>query len=462
MNQMWMMPLILLAVCLLATVQVYSKEIEATHEWQALGVNDTVAAGMHIRIDMTTGEKWVKLPDDDGTSDSTRSSTKAESSKLESMQISAVDGEASLIVGNDGHDKGQYDYEMMFRALSKLPDDEKKKMGLPDDASDKEKLKEIWARRQEILRDVVVADLPEILKERTQALREFKAKPLAALHEVQDNTILALVKDLEYLLQDIDMTRDFHTLGGWIELASLLSDDVIQQAIKTERQNRTEGFIEFSTVIDNIHLLQANAAWALGTAVKNTAEFSPYVLEYVSEPIKGKRMTVLELVTSHIRNYTERRTLPSAEEQQKMNKMVYCLGSFLGGKDVVQERFLDYDGPAVVEKALIKAAADYVSSQDASNVKLFDRLLKIVADIASFGLSTTPELCTAIESASVLPDRTTYLHGVLAYATSCPLWREDASKVKLNVRSVLEEELSKDDDDYRLATAILQVLETKL
>ena len=45
-----------------ATVQ--SKEVEATSEWTLLGENDTVAAGMHVRMDLTTGEKWVKTIDE--------------------------------------------------------------------------------------------------------------------------------------------------------------------------------------------------------------------------------------------------------------------------------------------------------------------------------------------------------------------------------------------------------------
>ena len=63
---------------------VAAKELEATKEWQLLGENDTVAAGMHIRMDMTTGEKWVncKLPDggdegENGTEESKNSNTNA-------------------------------------------------------------------------------------------------------------------------------------------------------------------------------------------------------------------------------------------------------------------------------------------------------------------------------------------------------------------------------------------------
>lgn len=36
-------------------------EIVATYEWQAIRANDTLPAGLEIRIDMTTGEKWARL-----------------------------------------------------------------------------------------------------------------------------------------------------------------------------------------------------------------------------------------------------------------------------------------------------------------------------------------------------------------------------------------------------------------
>ena len=42
-----------------------AKEIVATNEWQKLSENDTVPAGLHVKIDITTGEKWAKLSSDD-------------------------------------------------------------------------------------------------------------------------------------------------------------------------------------------------------------------------------------------------------------------------------------------------------------------------------------------------------------------------------------------------------------
>jgi hypothetical protein len=38
--------------------------------------------------------------------------------------------------------------------------------------------------------------------------------------------IVSVLHDLEYHLADIDMTRDFYTLGGWPILVSLLDSNV--------------------------------------------------------------------------------------------------------------------------------------------------------------------------------------------------------------------------------------------
>merc|ERR1719253_57448 len=42
-----------------------AKEIAATNEWQLLSENDTIPAGLHVRMDLSTGEKWAKIPEDE-------------------------------------------------------------------------------------------------------------------------------------------------------------------------------------------------------------------------------------------------------------------------------------------------------------------------------------------------------------------------------------------------------------
>lgn len=53
---------------------IYAKEIVPSHKWQKLMDNDTIPAGMHVKVDLSTGEKWAKIAgggDDDETFAST-------------------------------------------------------------------------------------------------------------------------------------------------------------------------------------------------------------------------------------------------------------------------------------------------------------------------------------------------------------------------------------------------------
>jgi len=54
---------ILLGTSLLYTAK--AKEIVATHEWQLLSEDDTLPAGLHVRMDLSTGKKWAKLVADE-------------------------------------------------------------------------------------------------------------------------------------------------------------------------------------------------------------------------------------------------------------------------------------------------------------------------------------------------------------------------------------------------------------
>jgi len=58
-------PFLVLLLLLVFLTVVQSKEIIATNEWQLIKEGDTVPAGLHIRMDLSTGEKWAKLVSDD-------------------------------------------------------------------------------------------------------------------------------------------------------------------------------------------------------------------------------------------------------------------------------------------------------------------------------------------------------------------------------------------------------------
>jgi hypothetical protein len=385
-----------------------AKEIEATHEWTRIGENDTLPAGLHIRIDMTTGEKWAKLMDSESsttppttttvaTVESSSTATTAETtSRPLSQELQVTErGIVSELPLKDN--SVHYDFDMMYRTLSKLPEDEVEQMQLPTPPPQSEndlaarrdferRLLAIWERRQEQLRNLDLADLPQLLKDRIQAIRDYlqgDPETTAATAASADN-IVDVLKDLEYQLQDIDMTRDFHTLGGWSLLAILLDD-----AVHNQRLHQT---------IDETNQVQLHAAWAMGTAVKNTAEFAAYVLEPIRYPTNVKftaaTTTALELVASQLKlSLHQHEQSPwSKVLDLKILRLVYCLGSFLRGNRAAQVRF-GPDGPAVLATALQRTvhlldysdttmtAVEHARGTNTFARKLAERLLNLATDM---------------------------------------------------------------------------------
>jgi len=176
-----------------------AKEIVATKEWQKLQEGDTIPKGLHIKMDLETGSKWVKLVDENDTdendkrphvvssslvitedgsveqlqqgkgSDNLYSSTtlydktvkitqlanaelSADASAKVTSQLMEQSRKANLAESiaalNDFKgDKsiGETDIQMMYRTLQSLPEEEHESMGmglpplLKDDATDEEK-----------------------------------------------------------------------------------------------------------------------------------------------------------------------------------------------------------------------------------------------------------------------------------------------------------------------------------
>ena len=253
--------LLLLAALLPAA---HCREIVATDEWQLLSENDTVPAGLHVRMDLSTGEKWAKLPSDDDDE-----SIKAASSDGRRVASAEVDGSGALSIvetaedGNEGHDEGTVDdegsegappsakdYVMMHRVLKKLPPDELDRFGglpaIPEIAASTDpalvvtperraeferRMEELWRARQEELRraqEEDLADLPGMLKERRRVLHEYLLDPEGSRKRILDkrasardgadggeedeeivaDDVVSALRDLEYQLADVDMARD--------------------------------------------------------------------------------------------------------------------------------------------------------------------------------------------------------------------------------------------------------------
>lgn len=353
-----------------------SIELEVTKDWQRIGENDTIPAGVHVRMDMTTGEKWVKLVD---TTDDTAGS----------LAVEVQSNGAVTMMDHQKETSYDYDYNMMHRTLSKLPNDEQERMGglpeLPGSSSGsnmnktpeyralfEKRMKDIWTQRQAELRafeEEFVIDLPDLLKERIRRLNNYLDDPHKYLVEMdlqkqqtdryddnQEKThitdIISVLQDLEYHLADVDMTRDFHTLGGWPLLVTMLD---------SEGHHKNQ-----SITLDlraNVRQVQLHAAWAIGTAIKNTGEFYPYAIEEVQ--VNGETTTALKMLLKEFQLFEH--TDPAL-----LQKVIYAMSALLRGNRPAQVHFLDLKGPSILAENLIHLEP-----------KLIQRLLALVDDVVS-------------------------------------------------------------------------------
>mmetsp|Transcript_1760 Transcript_1760/g.2728 ORF Transcript_1760/g.2728 Transcript_1760/m.2728 type:complete len:541 (+) Transcript_1760:119-1741(+) len=375
-----------------------SKEIDVTNEWQVVGENDTIPAGVHVRMDLSTGEKWVKLVDDqheeDGNQETDKNEKKSAAADGVSMAVIQEDGSVQIKENEFKENKQEntYDFDMMHRTLSKLPDDEKERMGgLPELPQAEEgsarvtkkerqafekRMLEIWKKRQEELAQLqeMLLDLPEILKERIKSIDEYLKSPKEHLENMDLDAkipegavthIVSVLDDLEFQLSDVDMTRDFHTMGGWPLLTLLVSEDSHVPVNETiQMQSRpTEA---------KIRSIQAQAAWAIGTAVKNTGEFFPYALENVV--VDGKTTSTIDLLMDvFCENYED-----TAESRTLLNKSIYAIGALLRGNRMAQTHVVQTGGFIQLGEKY-KMLSD--KGFDSTSTKLIQRLASLSSDI---------------------------------------------------------------------------------
>lgn len=148
--------------------------------------------------------------------------------------------------------------DRMLAALESIPEDERQGLGLDVEGLRSKplverlvELEELWTLRQQELREAYEAmpKVNELLTKRIEVLQDASAT---------EDAVIGALADLEDLLSDIDMARDFHTIGGFPTLAAMLRD------------SQPESVREM-------------AAWAIGTAVKNEPGHQLWVLEVRSK-----------------------------------------------------------------------------------------------------------------------------------------------------------------------------------
>jgi hypothetical protein len=204
------------------------------------------------------------------------------------------------------------------------------------------------------------------------------------------NDIIKALRDLEFQLSDVDMARDFHTLGGWPYLIALLDETLhVVDASDDDNNNQGGGGGEAAALVDEIRAL---AATTIGTAVSNLGEFRPWALEDVSDTVHELRrknnfadaeerrdgddasamtMTALSLLTHVFEEELSQRTEAMAGGTMAVEgqsntiakaksratyklRAVYGLGALLRGNPEAQHNFIfNLSGPDVLVRNVL-------------------------------------------------------------------------------------------------------------
>jgi len=484
-------PFLVLLLLLVFLTVVQSKEIIATNEWQLIKEGDTVPAGLHIRMDLSTGGKWAKLVSDDkdeqqqlltdndtnekdvvsteettttysvsciegGTCEksddsksvsssvlpltTTNSYNKEEEDAMKSekgtkimhltntkisqhtsnkitTQLLAQEEEqkkknkkkleyiASLNDFESDTTGNETDVEMMYRTLQSLPKEELDRIELPsmDDENFNEQIKSIWNQRQEELRkwesELLKHTPASILQERIKFLQQYISSPIQYLQQQllseEDNGILWVLDDLQFQLMDIDMSRDFHTMGGWPLLVSLTAESIhglpIASTGAPHEQQQLNNYN--ATAIDKnteelqkiVLQVQSLASSTIGSAVKNIDEFHSWALEDIEgrDQLNNKeKNTVLDILVSNLDLYTENKVHYHDLFVKKMYRELHALGGLLRGNRKAIHYFTLIDGQDVLQKMMESIFKN--TNVDSSNMyvkRLIVRTMTLAQDI---------------------------------------------------------------------------------
>jgi len=395
---------------------VNGKEVEVTNEWYLLQDGETIPAGAHIKMDLSTGEKWVKQV--------SSSEEDLEREKLNVVEISS-DGSSktikipssSLMAIPEKNVKSEDDeIMMMYRVLSKLPPSEVGEDGtalppLPNSHQDKKifesQVRAIWDRRQQLLVNLsqsagdddtssnadgmLQLQLPKLLNRYILQLRNFINQRYVTCYgeefkkhtqEVTDFIVLGFLLSSPPWLWDSGCatTQQKHLRNTTLEDKSILINDVELENYRRQRDK-----------------LQTAVSWVVGNAVKNHAEFAMWSLEPIpTNPLQlfgnntqshlsneqlllendasagnGHDINVISLLLDIIQHKS---TMEEDLSSNLLPKSVYAISAILRGNPHAQLYFLKTGGGLILGNQLEAALFS-------NNHKLVKRVLSLAHDI---------------------------------------------------------------------------------
>jgi hypothetical protein len=207
----------------------------------------------------------------------------------------------------------------MSTAFAKLPSGELSRLGVDmhheyvAGTEEAASLRAAWTLRQTELKDMMDKQLKAAEYMGTLAGHLVNSS-------LSEEEVLFYLDELEQLLADIDNSRDFHTIGGWPNLTSLLP-----------------GLTHRSLQV------QAKAVHCIGTAIKNDYDFQLWVLESAGGQVEGRERTVLDLLLSAMHDISQQiittmdlSDAVKTDMDELQRRVLYALSSAVRGNMDVQ------------------------------------------------------------------------------------------------------------------------------
>ena len=388
---------------------------EATDDWKEVLPGQSIEPGLHVRMDMTTGQKWAKkLAPEERKDVRTDFLTKREPSAggvvvqddeelgmiavpvegaepnlnadLEDSEDSTSGGEIidPLIPEIEGLNRSE---QRMAQILEQLPVPESELHDAVMNKLPPEELRailqKVWARRQAELKEAF-ADAKTEAQQMQLALSS-----LVNNASLPERDVVETLQNLEYFVATMHNAEDFAAMGGLMSTVMMINSPSLR--------------------------VSTAAAWVLGTAVKGHLQLQLKALEAGAAPLLLK---LLDDATSRCFSLLNHSTNTIDEclllPLKAANKAIYAIAGLLRFNSRSQDELVALDAPAVLLRALnlqrtIHTAASSSSTVGKSSLTqvlrqantLSLKVLNVISDLYSDEISTAERYSTAMKKRGI-------------------------------------------------------------
>eukprot|EP01038_Epipyxis_sp_PR26KG_P009566 gene9566-12884_t len=212
--------------------------------------------------------------------------------------------------------------DTIVRAFSHLPPDELARFNIDlsipikEGSQEASNLVEAWQLRQSELKEAMKNQLKpaEYMTNIINKLSPWENNNNSELLSIDEK--YQLFHDLESVLTDIDIARDFHTIGGWKLFHSLLQQYSSKDESVSDQDKR---------------MVVTMSAWCIGTAVKNSYDYQLWTLE---DNILLSLIHILHNETNYYNNHYNNHYNNDSNEMSK--RVLYAISSAVRGNVDVQ------------------------------------------------------------------------------------------------------------------------------